>query len=442
MTRNYSCALQSFDLWTEYPVQETIQESIITEHRPLAPVEFNKATEFEIQSSPDEYILFDRSYYEQKIRIDISKLDGTSITYDDWAKVSIVNNFLPSTISQIKMEIANNTMPDSQDTYSYKAYFENLLGFDETAKKSHLSSIIWTKDISGKMDELNTERAKYLSPAKLTEKGKGNTIELIGKQHIDIAFQGRAFLGGSKIRFRYFHQKPEFFLMIKDQNIVPKVYIESAVMYIRRARVNPSILAAHEAALKIRPAQYPMVAGVVKRAVLKKDTVDAIIENVVVGPQPNRIFVAFVENDAFNGSLKKNPYNFKLFDISYLCFYRNGQSFPSIPFTPDVQHGKTLREYYSFMDAANQLGTSNFIDINRKEWAQGYGIFGVNFTPDLSDGCGMDGHLNHIKTGSSRLQVIFKTPLPSAVTVLMYCEFQTTLQIDSDRNPIVTYNDV
>ena len=438
----YTCALQAYDLWTQYPVQDTVEETIITQHRPLAPVEFNKAIEFEVHTSLDEYILFNKSFFEQKIRIDLSRLDGEAVTSDDWKNISVVNQLLPSTISQLKLEIANNTIPDSQDTYPYKAYFENLLGFDDSAKKSHLTSILWSKDDSKNMDEPNIERSQYLRPTKIGKPGKGNVIQLIGKNNLDLTFQGRAFIGGSVFRLKYFHTKPEFFLMVKDLNLLPKVHLESAVLYISRARVNPAILQAHNAALKIRPAQYPMVTGVVKRAVLKKDTVDAIIENIILGPQPNRIFVAFVENKAFNGSFTKNPYNFKLFDISHLCFYRNGQSLPTIPFQPDVDNGHTLREYYSFMDAANQTGTSTYIDINRDEWNSGYGIFGVNFTPDLSDGCGMDGHVNHLKTGSTRLQVIFRKPLPTAVTVLMYCEFDTVLQIDQDRNPIVTYNNV
>ena len=428
---NYACALQAFDLWGDVPVQQTIDETTVTEHRPISQIDATKPIEFEIKTAVDEYILFKETYAYFKVRVDIAKSPG-SIEANDWKKVSPVNNFMHSLISQIDVQISNNIITLSPQTYAYKAYFETLLGFDDSAKKSHLTSVLWHKDITSKMDEPNESRSAFIASSDET----GKTLELMGRLHIDLSFQGRAFLGGTELRLKLYPSKPEFCLMIKG-NIKPVLYIESVSLFVRRAKVNPAVVQAHQQALATKPAKYPLTRGEVKRSILKKGTIDASIENVIAGKLPRRIFIAFVSNESANGSFTKNPYNFKLYDISFLSCYINGHPFPAIPYQPS--EGNTLREYFSFMDAANQTGTSTYIDIDRTDYMNGFAIFGFNLSPDLSDGCGMAGHISAIREGSLRVQVVFKNALPETVTMLTYCEFDSFLQIDANRNPVVDF---
>ena len=273
--------------------------------------------------------------------------------------------------------------------------------------------------------------------ARGTDKGVGNTVELMGRLHLDFAFQGRALIGGVPLRIKLIPTKPEFSLTVTATEIKPVITVENATIYVRRAKVTNQVLRAHNEVLAIRPAKYPSTRAEVKRSILKQNTIDAIVENLVTGRLPRRIFIAFVSNEAANGSFSKNPYNFKLFNINFLSCYVNGHPYPTIPFQPNVSKNHTLREYYSLMDAANQTGTSTYLDIDRDDFNNGYGIFGINLSPDLSDGCGMTGHIGPIKEGSLRVQVIFKSPLPETVTMLTYCEFDSIFQIDANRNPIV-----
>jgi hypothetical protein len=78
-------------------------------------------------------------------------------------------------------------------------------------------------------------------------------------------------------------------------------------------------------------------------------------------------------------------------------------------------------------------GDSNF-KINRKNYNNGNTIFGFNFAPDLSSGCGAVGHLNPIKFGSLSLNLKFSTATAAAITALIYCEFDKLMEIDINRN--------
>ena len=46
------------------------------------------------------------------------------------------------------------------------------------------------------------------------------------------------------------------------------------------------------------------------------------------GKIPNRVIVVFVDNDAFHGSYRKNPFNFKHMNISEIGLIIDGQPIP------------------------------------------------------------------------------------------------------------------
>ncbi len=89
-----------------------------------------------------------------------------------------------------------------------------------------------------------------------------------------------------------------------------------------------------------------------------------------------------------------------------------------------------MHSIYAALDMLN--GESNF-NINRDNYADGNVIFGFNFTPDLTSGADSVGHVNPIRYGTLRLSLRFSPALTSAVTALVYCEFDKILEIDIAR---------
>ena len=78
----------------------------------------------------------------------------------------------------------------------------------------------------------------------------------------------------------------------------------------------------------------------------------------ILGQLPKRRIIGFVDNKAFNGNHKLNPYNFQHFSINYLPFYVDGVQIPSKSLQPcfigenqvpiDVIIRSSLAQAYTF----------------------------------------------------------------------------------------------
>jgi hypothetical protein len=197
------------------------------------------------------------------------------------------------------------------------------------------------------------------------------------------------------------------------------------------------VVDAHNIAMALAPAKYPINRSYVIANTINQGTLDAVLDNVHSGQLPRRVFVCFVDNAAYNGALLKNPYNYKHYNITYLACFLDGIQYPSKAFQPDFDNGLTVREYMSLFEATNQTGTDSCIDVPWINYGKGNTIFGFNFAPDLSTGCKGTGYVSPIKKGSLRLQVRFKQALAATINVLVYCEFDKIIEIDETRNAVI-----
>ena len=67
-------------------------------------------------------------------------------------------------------------------------------------------------------------------------------------------------------------------------------------------------------------------------------------------------------------------------------------------------------------------------------------VFGFDLSPDKSEGYGSGTHVNPIQQGSLRFELLFKSPLAYPVTILVYCEFDNTIEISSNGEIITDYS--
>jgi len=190
-------------------------------------------------------------------------------------------------------------------------------------------------------------------------------------------------------------------------------------------------------ALKIAPAKYPINRTEVKQFSIPKDSLDAFIDNAVVGQLPRRAFVALVPNDAANGSLTKDPFRFEHFKVNFMACYYNSIQYPSKAFKPDFSTDMYAREFISLFEATNQIYGDTRIDISHKNYKDGNTIFAFNFAPDLSDDCNTTGYSNVINKGNMRIEMHFADKLTESVTVLLYLEFDSIIQVGEERNALL-----
>ncbi|XP_030831447.1 uncharacterized protein F54H12.2-like [Strongylocentrotus purpuratus] len=410
--------------WVEYHPVSNITDS--------APIEFNVA------GTAEEYV--DLSQTMLAVTAKITNPDNTNLAQE--APVGPVNLFLPSLFSQVDVMLNEKLVSQPSNTYPYRAMLESIMHYGKETKDSQLTQQLYYKDAAGKMDLLNPLLAGENVNEGLKKRHEfivdSKVLSMLGPIYGDLFFQERLLLPGVDLKLKLNRSKDAFCLLSSNAEGNYKVKILSAALYVRRVKTNPSVMLNHAKMLEKANAKYPLNKVDVRSFTIPAGNMSFNKDNLFLGHLPNRIVVGFVDNDAYNGTYGKNPYNFKNLLLNYVGVTVDGESIPMKPLRPNFREGPGqdfIHAYNSLFMGSNRLFQDKGIDINREEYARGYTLFAFDLTPDLSDGC----HLNLVKQGNLRLELQFDNPLPNTVNCLVYSESQGLIQIDRSRNVVYDY---
>jgi len=423
---SHAVALPDFDIFGIPGTQTTVERGITTEYRPIASLDGSSTIEFQVPTSADEYVRLEDTQLYLRVKVTATSSSPVASVEKPLKKVSPVNYLLHSMIKQVDLMIGDKLVTASPQTYAYRAYLEALLGYSQDAKKSYLGTSLWMDDPDKRLPLKNFD-----------EISQNGEIDLIGRLHLDLAQQNRVILGGCKLTFKLHFNETKFFLMADD--VTPKVSILDAALFVHKSKAHPMVVAGHAAALLKAPAKYPITHKRVKSFTINKGVYDVSMDNIHIGQLPRRIIVAMVPNDAFNGSLTKNPFYFDHFNIIHFATYVNGIQYPQRAYNPDFSRAQYARELYCLVEALNQNNIECTVPFNRLTYANGNTIFAVNYSADHSAGC-VEGHSNPIQHGSLRLEMRFKSELPETITVIVLMEFDKIIEIDQYKNAAIEFN--
>ena len=146
--------------------------------------------------------------------------------------------------------------------------------------------------------------------------------------------------------------------------------------------------------------------------------------------------VGFVDNDAYNGNITKSPFNFKNYDINFVCVYRDGVQIPSSPLQPDFNNNKFIRSYLRLFSQTSQYFADTGLALSRSDFGGGYTLFAFNLTPQLNSS---DPAFELIKSGNIRLEVHFAAATPRTLTAVVLAEHDNLLQVDDQRHVAFDY---
>jgi ribonucleoside-diphosphate reductase beta chain len=208
-----------------------------------------------------------------------------------------------------------------------------------------------------------------------------------------------------------------------------KLVIDEFVVVVRKVKISNEVLLAHSMALERASAKYPLTKVSVQTRTINTGATSEILENLAKGPLPKRIVIGMVSSDAFNGGINKNPFNYSHNNIKELGVSVDGSYEPYQPLSLDytnTENPRFLRAYYTLIG----LNDFNSHDISFSEYKSSYNLFVF----DLSqDGCINTDHFNEEKTGNLRIQFKFSSGLSSAISVILYFEYETHFEINKFR---------
>lgn len=426
------CAKSELDLFALPSTQTSIEQGQWVHYKPISSLTDDGPIEFLVPGNGDEYLDLSHTLIHVKARV--TKQDSTALPAS--AVVAPVNNWLHSIFNQLDIYLNQKLISPPNNTYAYRAYIETLLNYGPAAKKSHLTCGLWYMDTSNKMNEMTDANKGFKTRKEIVK--ESNELEMIGHIHGDIFNQEKFLLNGVEMRIKLARSRDSFNLLADE--VTPKVNIIDATLMVRRTRLNPSVLIAHSKALATTTAKYPITRVEVKVLTIPSGVQGKTLDNIFLGQIPKRCIIGFVDNSAFNGNFKENPFDFQHFNMNFFSLYIDGQQIPSKPLQPTFNTSKNLHTlpFHTLFSGTGIHFLNEGNDISLSDYPNGYCLLAFDLTPDLS--ASNSSHWNLIRHGSLRLEVRFDAALEKTVNCIVYAEFDNVVEIDKNRNVAVDYS--
>ena len=87
--------------------------------------------------------------------------------------------------------------------------------------------------------------------------------------------------------------------------------------------------------MSIATSKYPVTHVEVEIITIQSGIHGYTIDNVILGQIPKLLILGFVNNKAFNGDIKLNPFNFQNYKTNYLSLFVDGVQVSTKPLQPD-----------------------------------------------------------------------------------------------------------
>ncbi|GBP12436.1 Uncharacterized protein F54H12.2 [Eumeta japonica] len=227
------------DLFALPSTQTSIESGQWVHYKPISSLSDDGPIEFNVPGTGDDYI--DLSHTLLHIKAKVITQDGSTLPSSN---VAPVNNWLHSLFSQLDVYLNQKLISPPNNTYAYRAYIETLLNYGPAAKESHLTCSLWYEGSAGKMNKTDSTNTGYYKRAEYIKTSK--EVEMVGHLHGDLFGQEKFLINGVQMSVKLVRSRESFNLMSSDKDAKFKVRITDATLLIRRARINPSILLAHQ----------------------------------------------------------------------------------------------------------------------------------------------------------------------------------------------------
>ena len=244
------CVRSELDIFSLPPTQTSIEQGQWVEFNPVSTFSSSAPVEFIITGSCDEYIDLQNTLIEIKARIKTT--DGEPATNQE--PLAPVNNTLHSMFSQVDIALNDVTISSASTTYPYRSYIETHLNYGRDAKHSRLGGGLYFKDNNiTQTDPLATTGKNHGLVQRHSICTSSSSFDLIGTLHSDIFYQNRYLINGVSMKIRLSRSKDSFVMMGEG-----KIDIISAKLYVRKLKITPSLVLAHERILQNETAKYPI----------------------------------------------------------------------------------------------------------------------------------------------------------------------------------------
>ena len=421
-----SMTSSKLDLFQPITFENGVIKGYDVDYYPIAPPSDNGPVEFYIPPDPEKFIDIQSMKLYGDVRTKKKDAQGNWVdTVFNTDKVFLINNYFQSLWSNVIIKMNDSEFGETgTNSYAYGAYIQTLLGARERCKDTILHSNGFIKDTHQKLDNVDPAQNLGLSKRRLD----GNAKRMIIPIHNDLMTSETFIPPNTKFALTFKRTDDKFIIMAGDENEY-KIDLKILKLRVRKFDVSEEVKKYYSKMLKTKPPVIPYTKNVIKTYTKPKGDYDLSNHNLFQSSKlPERVYVMMVEQDAFNGNVKKSPYNFQLFDFKEASLVVNN--------VPEPTNGYKLEEavikdlYYDFLE---NTGTSPFemdsVWITKKEYNYGYFILAWDRSPTKDNGL-----YNHkMEGGTMGIRMTTSKPLNTNIMVIVYASYPDTLQFVEDK---------
>ena len=428
--QSIECSKSELDVFSVPPTQTSIEEGFYDDIPAHPSFTNSNMIRFDILGDSAHYL----NLSETEIHVvgHICKVTDPLAGIGAAVKVGPANNFLHSLISKANIKINNLPVEMGNDSYQLRSYLENLLSYNNIEKKCVLEGDVFAKDAANLFNTVTVDAATANNSGFMARRKKfldKKSVQLQGRLHCDLFNLDHFMVNSVGITLELTKSKPEFYL-IGDSTDAYHFVFEECFLRIRRQVISPSVMAAHALTAEHATYKYPVKRVVLKPFVIPHASTKCVVSAICIGVMPRRVICGFLETKAYDGDIKKNPYEFKNFELESLILKVNSKSLPiSNGLKFDFAHDRYLDGYRSLTKIIKDL------DITYEEYKNGYTLFAFDLNPDISS-CE---HFSLLKDGSLDLELTKTAATVDSITLICYLEYDNIIEINKYRVPSFDY---
>ena len=414
----------SLDYWSPLIVEKGVRKSYRTEIRPHSISSNDGPVEFHISPDPTKFIDIKSLTLHGKVGIrkkhngewnPIAHGEGHA---NSLANFTIVNNFFQSLFSSVNVKVNDCEIGDvGSNTNAYHSYLQTLLSTPASGAGRHIL------DQKGFTSDYNFRGQPFLNRP---------LVDFNMSLHNDLMTVEKYIPPNTKISLTL-RRTDDDFVIIKDElnDNDYKIVMEDLHIKVTLLELYPDVLENHFKELKAAGAlQIKYTQNSLKTFACPENAIEMKSHNLFFGDKlPNRVYVAFVEQSAFNGDSKLDPFNFEVANMREACLIVNGVSEPSVPY--NLETASDEKElYFSFLE---NTGSSPYemecVDVSFDDYYNGKFVLAWDRSPTKDNGL----YTHKQEGGSMSVRIRCRKPLAKNYMVLVFASYDSKLVFVDDK---------
>ena len=191
---------------------------------------------------------------------------------------------------------------------------------------------------------------------------------------------------GVKFQIKLTKAKKAFYLLSNRADTKATFKFQEVLLYVKRIRPAPSILASHnEALLAGYPTRYNFTRVELKTFTYSAGSQSLTINNAVLGFLPKRLLFTMVKNTDFLGTADSNPFKFRHYELEHFAMYVGGKQIPSEGLSLDMSNEKTsVKGYRTLFEGSGIHQSNSGLQITPAMYTNGFFMLVFDLTPDFA----------------------------------------------------------